>query len=276
MATGPDRSLTGISLPQWMKAKSADRYDLDSSAFSPPNDDDGFFLIRYRNTKSADPEPKVVTPNTSKYTPISQVLDNKESQFKAPSQHTAPCQDFIPQAKITPRDIGMKHGIEPPLGKIKSTGTDDGFKGEGAACGYSVVAVAHQMIAEKGSDELSCPKPQRVRRNSKSLPASPQTSPKLLRKNPYFTSILFGSTDTVDSDNNNSSLQSYRGILRGSVEDFVGPKSSQNRMGRVLSDGDTPISERPGPAGPPPQSSRTYRAKPSELREMNFWSPTSM
>lgn len=42
----------------------------------------------------------------------------------------------------------MKRGVvDPPLGVAKSAGTDDGFHGIGAACGHSVVAVAHQMIA---------------------------------------------------------------------------------------------------------------------------------
>lgn len=31
----------------------------------------------------------------------------------------------------------------------KSFGTDDGFKGAGAACGSSIIKVAHQMVSAK-------------------------------------------------------------------------------------------------------------------------------
>lgn len=101
----------------------------------------------------------------------------------------------------------MKKANDPSLGRIKSTGTDDGFQGEGAACGHSVVAVAHQMINGKLTDNGKSysddentivsnysvvKKVTRQRRNSKSLPASPRTSPKMLRRNPYFTNILLG------------------------------------------------------------------------------------
>lgn len=101
--------------------------------------------------------------------------------------------------------MGLRKIADPPLGRIKSSGTDDGFKGEAAACGHSVVAVAHQMISgklnlnqksyasdgENSSVVDRCPTA-RQRRNSKSLPASPHGSPKMLRRNPYFTSLLRG------------------------------------------------------------------------------------
>lgn len=100
----------------------------------------------------------------------------------------------------------MKRPVDPPLGVIKSAGTDDGFSGIGAACGQSVVAVAHQMINSgkltvrrppmiSEDDEVAVPPPAHIlarRRGSKSLPTSPQTSPKALRKNPYFTNIMLG------------------------------------------------------------------------------------
>lgn len=110
-------------------------------------------------------------------------------------------------------------------GQKKSLGIDDGFKGKGAACGSSVIRVAHQMVNlnrpftrgftvahfEEAHSETDLPAdraaPQQgkiattatiaeevinhernmMRRGSKSLPASPMGSPKAVRKNPYFT-----------------------------------------------------------------------------------------
>ncbi|KAK9509386.1 hypothetical protein O3M35_006717 [Rhynocoris fuscipes] len=167
----------------------------------------------------------------------------------------------LPFSLVSPREIGMRQGVDSSLSRIKSSGTDDSFKNEAASCGYSVVAVAHQMIAERTGDKKLAPPQmnQRMRRNSKSLPASPQTSPKLLRKNPYFTNIFFGKYIIVifnnDTDSNNDiSIQ------------------KQSSMSRQLF---TPSPPTPAPSGYG-QSLVSLKAKPSHLREMNFWSPTSM
>ncbi|XP_014272162.1 uncharacterized protein [Halyomorpha halys] len=255
MTSGPDRSITGgISLPKWMKTRISDRaFDFEGNAFSPPTGDDGFFLIRYKKVIPEEPtQPKIIS--APKYTPVNNTVEKK-----APvdiTKHTTPCQDFIPNAKKTPREIGLRNSPRDDI--LKSTGIDDGFKGEGAACGYSVVAVAHQMIAERNGtkDELSVPRSQRARRNSKSLPASPLSSPKLLRKNPYFTNILFGSTDKMSGP----ATPPQAGSIDGSSDDL----SHTHR--RNLNDHETSLV----------QHARSLRAKPSELREMNFWSPTSM
>ncbi|KAK9509387.1 hypothetical protein O3M35_006717 [Rhynocoris fuscipes] len=183
----------------------------------------------------------------------------------------------LPFSLVSPREIGMRQGVDSSLSRIKSSGTDDSFKNEAASCGYSVVAVAHQMIAERTGDKKLAPPQmnQRMRRNSKSLPASPQTSPKLLRKNPYFTNIFFGSSEGVDNE------------IRGSVEELGKYKfrtisdtdsnndisiQKQSSMSRQLF---TPSPPTPAPSGYG-QSLVSLKAKPSHLREMNFWSPTSM
>lgn len=97
--------------------------------------------------------------------------------------------------------------------KIKSSGTDDGFKGEAAKCGSSIIRVASQMVSGKVvhgfsiKEENECEQTQAPieqydlmkRRGSKSLPAtpiaSPSTSPKSSRRsvNKYFTGSF---TDT--------------------------------------------------------------------------------
>lgn len=91
--------------------------------------------------------------------------------------------------------------------KIKSSGTDDGFKGEAAKCGSSIIRVASQMVSGKVihgfhinenkdncDDSILHEKYDLMkRRGSKSLPASPLSSPgnspKSNRKsiNKYFT-----------------------------------------------------------------------------------------
>uniref|UniRef100_A0A224XGR7 Uncharacterized protein n=1 Tax=Panstrongylus lignarius TaxID=156445 RepID=A0A224XGR7_9HEMI len=296
-SSGPDRSIASISLPQWMKSKISDRYDLEQTAFSPPSTDDGFFLVKYKKATPEQPEPPKVTTSKQQTSPLIQAFEDKLSSDS--NQHTTFCQKFISNSTMTPREIGMRHGVDSPLARFKSTGTDDGFKGENAACGYSVVAVAHQMIAERSGDKLEAPPTsQRIRRNSKSLPASPQTSPKLLRKNPYFTNIIFGSTETVDNETTSSS------VMRGSVEELGKWARVNRKFNDIETAGNNNITTTsstvthhhqqlqkttltrqmftPSPPTTAPAAGSgfgqvvTLKAKPSHLREMNFWSPTSM
>lgn len=282
-STGSDRSLSGLSLPQWMKTRIADRYDLDQSTFSPPSEDDSFFFIRYPKAKSVDP-PSLKSSSTSatadhpiNYRSINEVLQN----------HTVPCQQFITQAKTTPHELGLRKANDFPFGRIKSTGTDDGFKGEGAACGHSIVAVAHQMISgqlntnqkkayssddENSSSLVKSNAAARQRRNSKSLPASPHGSPRMLRRNPYFTSILLGSNDKLENNNETFVKSGWLTNILGGVRD------SQEDLHSNNNDDNLRFSDQEEQDSPPlkPKGVQTFKAKPSELREMNFWSPTSM
>jgi len=269
-----ERSIAGISLPQWMKNKINDRYDLDQNTFSPPTEDDSFFFIRYPKTESKHLE----NDNRlgSGYRNLSEVLEN----------HTLPCQDFIPAAKSTPRELGMKRGaLEPPLGVTKSTGVDDGFHSAAAACGQSVVAVAHQIIAGgkliprypprqqsssslDSDDEPATPPTANIltrRRGSKSLPASPQTSPKNFRKNPYFTNVLLGSSENV------AEQQAKQGWLLSYVKES---KSLRGSLADLAEEGQH-YEPAPEPKIIKPKQ-KVPKPRPSQLREMNFWSPTSM
>ncbi|XP_073997414.1 uncharacterized protein [Rhodnius prolixus] len=301
-SSGPDRSIASISLPQWMKSKISDRYDLEQTAFSPPNTDDGFFLVKYKKAMPEQTEPpKVTTTKQQTKSPLIQAFEEKLSSDS--NQQSTFCQKFISNSTITPREIGMRHGVDSPLTRFKtSTGTEDASKGESTTCGYSVVAVAHQMIAERAiGDKLEAPPvSQRIRRNSKSLPASPQTSPKLLRKNPYFTNIIFGSTEAVDSNEGQSSS-----LMRGSVEELGNWSRVNRKFNEVRTESslaatstvtthiqqqtqlqqNTTLTQQlftPSPPAPATSTNSgfgqvvTLKAKPSHLREMNFWSPTSM
>ncbi|CAH1972792.1 unnamed protein product [Acanthoscelides obtectus] len=166
-----------------------------------------------------------------------------------------------------------------PQMKIKSSGVDDGFKGEAAKCGSSIVKVASQIVSGKVINSFQSKESEncdenvtytRRRRNSKSLPASPLTSPhgspKLNRKitNRYFTAAF---TDTDKSTGGSwilSNLLARRGV--SASVDHIGEETNEDlerssSLASVESTG---------------KKTSVYKAKASELREMNFWSPTSM
>lgn len=250
-----DRSLSsGLSIPQWMKSKMIDnRLDLEQGAFSPPGHDDNFFYIRYPRKSSRE----------------ERLAEGSKTHI---NKHTEPCRPFIG---------GLKSTF--PIKQLKSNGTDDGFKGEAAACGTSVIKVAHQMISgqhqkqhELKTEIVSFPTgfDPALRRGSKSLPASPlvspSTSPKAHRKltsyNKYFTGIF------VDDNQNGSWIMSgllgKRETLSKSVSTVVEETPSSSIENLTDANDFTTYEKK--------SVTQVFKAKPSELREMNFWSPTSM
>ncbi|VEN40168.1 unnamed protein product, partial [Callosobruchus maculatus] len=111
----------------------------------------------------------------------------------------------------------------------------------------------------------------RRRRNSKSLPASPLTSPhgspKLNRKvtNRYFTAAF---TDSVGSTGGSWILSNL--LARRGVSASVGHIGEETSEEMERSSSLASVDESSGMKTP------VFKARPSELREMNFWSPTSM
>ncbi|XP_074029098.1 uncharacterized protein isoform X2 [Leptinotarsa decemlineata] len=204
---------------------------------------------------------------------VAQVNKNKQDF----SQHPAPCQKYLQFGK----DVSPPPQTTPQM-KIKSSGTDDGFKGEAAKCGSSIIRVASQMVSGKVihgftlSENNNCDGSQPLekydgqkRRGSKSLPASPLTSPhsspKSNRKviNKYFT----GAFTDVDRSKGGwilSNLLAKR-EMSASVDRIVESKEELERSSSTASIDDVGLKKSP-----------VFKAKPSELREMNFWSPTSM
>lgn len=177
----------------------------------------------------------------------------------------------------------------------KPFGTDDGFKGAGAACGSSIVKVARQMVSGKSlnrgftvanfnsdieapdnfnedlteAEFMSHPR-YMVRRGSKSLPASPSSSPKSMRKahaNPFFTGQFATSSNTGENNQKSWFLSGLLGIQRESAI------STQSVVSNISEEAEEAL-EIPAPSNKTTQ--KPLQAKPSELREMNFWSPTSM
>ncbi|XP_050294363.1 uncharacterized protein LOC126734695 isoform X2 [Anthonomus grandis grandis] len=244
MATKEDRTLSaGMSFPKWMKSKMTDKYDLDQSAFSPTELDDSFMLY-YRH-------PVAKTTTNANMTETKCVKASNEPAIKA---------DF---GNISP--------------KPRPKGTDDGFKSETSQVGSTILKVANQIVAGKRVPET--PKPEEEceqllakfdpyrRRGSRSLPASPLSSPKSKRRmNQYFTGPY------LEADKSKgwilSSLLAKREISQSMG--FIGEEKKEEleRASSAVSvDEAAAISK---------QKTQVFKAKPSELREMNFWSPTSM
>lgn len=229
----------------------------------------------------------------------------------------------------------------------KPSGTGDKFTGDTAACGKSVVQVAHQMIAgsilsrgfsTNGNEKVATGEGfnRGMRRGSKSLPASPlgspshspESSPQTRRRihNRYFTGAFALERANIHSNGGQESANKYPGswILSGLLgqqqrdnlsdsmdsvtipedehkKDVQKPKSQGevdfqsteirrnksmttvvSRMFSEVAKDDqhvevgVDVAAVSGGRDSPTQKNKAFRAKPSELREMNFLSPTSM
>ncbi|VEN40163.1 unnamed protein product [Callosobruchus maculatus] len=266
MATQEDRSLgSGISLPRFFKnSRMNGRFDFDQSTFSPTELDDSF-MLHYLHPVGPASQIRSKSPSPAPRTKIIYAQDV--------SKHPPACQKFL-QGDVTPPPQTT------PQMKIKSSGVDDGFKGEAAKCGSSIVKVASQIVSgkvintfeskESGDCEQNMTYTRR-RRNSKSLPASPLTSPhgspKLNRKvtNRYFTAAF---TDSVGSTGGSWILSNL--LARRGVSASVGHIGEETSEEMERSSSLASVDESSGMKTP------VFKARPSELREMNFWSPTSM
>lgn len=322
-STGPNRSLSSGLIPQWMKNKVDTRFDFnETEAFSPPTLDDSFFYIRYKREENE--KSKAIEERDQNFRPITQVLKEQNNDLstlvkdgtskpKVPNftQHTVPCQQYLIQPGVKPDISKSKHTTSGPV-RVKSTGTDDGFKGEGAACGTSIIQVANQMVSGKSitrgfqtqSFEAPCPSNNVhsddnpppgfdpfARRGSKSLPTtpltSPNSSPKTRRKIPnrYFTGAF---VDKYQGSWILAGLLGTREILSHSSSTIAEEETHINEDGKIkkatskvevnnvnMEEAETSSPPSPKIISEKPKAT-VFRPKPSELREMNFWSPTSM
>lgn len=307
-----DRSLGGgISLPQWMKGKFDSRFDFDESTFSPPSHDDNFFYLRYPKAQANQ------SSDTQGYRPIDQVItENKISSSKSQTQtenrdvpqtkeqreidfskHPIACQPFVPSVgnKGNQEARPVKTVIAGNV-KAKSQGTDDGFHGEPALCGKSIVHVANQMISGKFNKVITEQMEGRPKKGSKSLPATPVTtptatpdsSPKARRKLPpsrYFAGSYGADRDKFQTGWILSSLLGQTKELvtpkideeDESLVDAPPPPKTFNRKKSISSQNLTYIGkEEKNENASKSTYTGVFQAKPTELREMNFWSPTSM
>ncbi|GBP90537.1 hypothetical protein EVAR_65248_1 [Eumeta japonica] len=291
---------------QYANAAASDRWgyetinydtDFESFAASPPAPEDSFFYLRYPKAEAifgqaAQSQQQVMIQDQGR---LQNLVSGQDW-----SKHTKQCQDVI-------HGISGVTAVNPPVDQVKVAGAaqaDD-------TCGDSVVKVATKMISTRSTsqrgfiiaaiDENSSESAPVVyhgaRRGSKSLPAtpshSPPSSPNSRRKkngNKYFTSpfepvedgtgrswlamALLGykkdlttSTSTL-AEEDALEVRLQGGTLAESVES-LGP-APRNREVR-LTGGET-ATQQPKHTKP----AHNFLPKPSELREMNFWSPTSM
>ncbi|XP_059057302.1 uncharacterized protein LOC131850917 isoform X2 [Achroia grisella] len=282
--------------------------EFEPFASSPPAPEDSFFYIRY-------PKSDLVFGKTKLNHNISNVISDQTKEVgqtaastynatkgKDWSKHTKPCQDVL--HGIAPINTAVNSATSKP----KPAGTDDGFKGEGAACGTSVVKVAHQMISSNRSprgftvaspseDTTASEGPYRAgRRGSRSLPAtpahSPPSSPNSRRKmagNRYFTSPFEPAEDSSSRSWLTMALLGFKKDLATSTSTLAEEDGIETRLQGTLAESVESLG--PAPKGKDPKlisnevstqhpkllkPAHSFRPKPSEMREMNFWSPTSM
>ncbi|XP_012261916.2 uncharacterized protein LOC105689464 [Athalia rosae] len=288
----------------------------DSTFSPPSHDDSFFYVRYSKNTQENNPKTdegftpiSEVNKNTTAATQVTSSQppppDFKEVKNIDFSKHPLPCQPYVPNAAQKAADI------KPPksayAGKVKSQGVDDGFHGPPALCGKSIVHVASQIMSSKVTKGFTLEENQTAatseecstRKVSKSLPASPISSPmstpdnspksrRKIQSNRYFTGPFLPDKEKYQGG---WILASLLGQQRETVsakieeedetEEIVAAKplsrkksiSSQNLM--YIPKDETLM--------PPPNTGsnknvyrNVFQAKPSELREMNFWSPTSM
>lgn len=125
-------------------------------------------------------------------------------------------------------------------------------------------------------DDLAPPSRLMGRRGSKSLPASPLGSPKTLRRNPnpYFTGT-FTVAAVNPSTSGVSTTENYgRGWFLSSLLGVQREATSSTSVAHISEENEEQVEVSQPKLTAAPQ--KIIKAKPSELREMNFWTPTSM
>lgn len=227
---------------------------------------------------------------------------NQEIDF---SKHPLPCQPFIPNSVANKGNEIKQISKSLSTGKAiaKSQGVDDGFHSEPALCGKSIVLVANQIMSNKFNKTFAAEQAEsQPKKGSKSLPAtplaspagSPDSSPKPRRRNPsnrYFTGSFFPDREKYQGGWLLASiLGQSREIVTAKIDEEdesgidAGSSSPQPPPSRLLSRKKSISSQNLTYVGTDEKSAgeksavypNVFQAKPSELREMNFWSPTSM
>ncbi|XP_050484731.1 uncharacterized protein LOC126870747 isoform X1 [Bombus huntii] len=282
----------------------------------PSHDDSFFYIRypKTQNRSSVSQEYRPIDEvfeeqNITSSTNNVKVQDTQQQQFTEEkkkyqeidfSKHPLPCQPFIPSTLTANKEKGIKSSPKVLLAdntKItKSQGVDDGFHGKPALCGKSIVLVANQMMSNKLHETVSAEQAaSQPRRGSKSLPAtpvaspsgSPSGSPKARRRvssNRYFAGAslhdcgkyqggwilasIFGQSRELVTSKIEEEDEANIEVATAPLRSLARKKSiSSQNLTYVGSD------EKSEKSAAYPNA---FRAKPSQLREMNFWSPTSM
>ncbi|CAH2106184.1 unnamed protein product [Euphydryas editha] len=294
MASSDPEIKDGVTLPVWPKSKLTKELEPFASSLQAP--EDSFFYIRYPKTdllvgktKFNNELPKVSIEQNNE---VAASATYNVAQDKYWSKHTKQCQEVQGIASINTA-VNSKNA------KPKSMGIDDGFKVEGAACDSSVVKVASQMDqtpSEAGSPE---PQPQArhpARRGSKSLPTTPVHSPpaspaarRRVNGNRYFTSPFAPIEDANNRSWLTMALLGFKKDLATSTSTLAEEETVENRLhGSSLAESVESLGPAPkvnpkvisnNPSSQQPELTKpanSFRSKPTEFREINIWSPTSM
>ncbi|XP_014216636.1 uncharacterized protein LOC106645305 isoform X2 [Copidosoma floridanum] len=296
-------------------------FDYSDSAFSPPADDT-FFLIRYPKPASSssadinkegfrsiseflagkrDTASSVITDTSSNSN--SNDLLNKQPSFQQ-SLSSYGTATKINEPKFV---IANNTKINKPINEFNNDKTSE-------ATGRSIVTVASQIMfgksniannssfssdiaqqQQQSSIESSVQEKEQTRKVSKSLPATPLTSPNITpdsspkaRRRGYGNRFFTGAfVPDGERQKNGWLLGSILGQSRELVvtkieeEDELTtpeqiPPRALSRKKSISSQNLTYISKDDKSGSIDSTTSQILQAQPSELREMNFWSPTSM
>lgn len=134
----------------------------------------------------------------------------------------------------------------------------------------------HFSMKNHLDDDMAPPSRLMGRRGSKSLPASPLGSPRTIRRNPnpYFTGTFTMAAVNPSVSGASTTENCSRGWFLSSLLGVQREATSSTSVAHISEENEEQFEiPQPKPASAP---QKVIKAKPSELREMNFWSPTSM
>lgn len=309
MSSDPKSISSGVTLPQWMRSR-IEKPD-DGIPFSPPSHDE-FFYIRYPKTSSNDSENK---SGINKLTDMLNKQPEQKPQSVDFSKHTEPCKLFLQNAetitapidgvKNPPKPFGTDDGFKGPsaacgssivkVAQLMVSGRSlssrgftvaniekSDFEADNPLHTTTIEDQQHQtseLIQQQDStdSEVKQSPNNRLhsRRGSKSLPASPLGSPKSMRKyqpNPYFTGSFALSTAN-HSEGRGWFLSSLLGVQREAASTTSVNEEAEDAYRQAKNNTSSSTDKTNSTKD---LSQKPLKAKPSELREMNFWSPTSM
>lgn len=155
------------------------------------------------------------------------------------SNYPEPCQKYlINDINVSPLPVNRSNS------SIKSIDTDNRFGDQASKCGNSIVSVGKQIVLEKTLVDYSCPEDSNDKPRKKVL-------------NNFFTGAF--------SNYGEPRCWSIFCNISAKRDEYI-----DNFMENSSKDKDVPSTvaiEKP--------NMPVYTVKPCELREMNFWSPTS-
>ncbi|XP_011504845.1 PREDICTED: uncharacterized protein LOC105367765 isoform X2 [Ceratosolen solmsi marchali] len=260
-------------LPQWMKGKLDTRFDYTDSTFSPPADDN-FFYIRYPK-QEATSTPSTTNSNEG-FISINKLFGNGPKVVVANSikskQHS---DDEFRNEKITESSRSIVYVANQIM-----------------SCKFGKFNTSEASSSAANQNQANELPTQQQRKGSKSLPVtpiaspsvSPDSSPKSRRRQRLFHESERGRNGWLLSSILGQSRELIAPKIAEEDEQQMEqiPQRALSRKKSISSQNLTYFGTEDKATGNKEvaASSTTHlnllQAKPSEFREMNFWSPTSM